>query len=311
MDLRLLMVNMDPTSHFKHLSTRQMIAIPVALAIFFGAVTIVALALDTFPIGRDLKGGTLIMVRELDNVPNVAEVETITENFLGAEADVKITEDPALAVGRFGLDIETDNFLEEDERDNLENILSQQLGISVDMIKAEGMGGVIIGIHREQARNAIIGAVVAMAIIIFIVFRRRIVVGTILLAVGLNAVGVFGCMSLFRVDLSLASIAGLLMLIGYSVDTNILLSTRVLKGVAGEAHERAARAMKTGLMMSGTTLIVLLTLNLFTTVPALDQLSAVLIFAIIIDIFNTWFLNAGILLRHTQKQLRREFHVSI
>ncbi len=305
------MVNMDPTSHFKHLSTRQMIAIPVALAIFFGAVTIVALALDTFPIGRDLKGGTLIMVRELDNVPNVAEVETITENFLGAEADVKITEDPALAVGRFGLDIETDNFLEEDERDNLENILSQQLGISVDMIKAEGMGGVIIGIHREQARNAIIGAVVAMAIIIFIVFRRRIVVGTILLAVGLNAVGVFGCMSLFRVDLSLASIAGLLMLIGYSVDTNILLSTRVLKGVAGEAHERAASAMKTGLMMSGTTLIVLLTLNLFTTVPALDQLSAVLIFAIIIDIFNTWFLNAGILLRHTQKQLRRESYVSI
>ncbi len=308
------MVNMDPTSHFKHLSTRQMIAIPAALAIFLGAVTIATLALDTFPIGRDLKGGTLIMVRGLDNVPNVGEVgevETIAENFLGADADVKITKNPALDTGRFGFDIETDNFLEDDERDNLENILSQHLNISVDMIKAERMGGAIIGIHREQARNAIIGAVVAMAIIIFIVFRRRIVVGTILLAIGLNMIGVLGCMSLFRVDLSLASIAGLLMLIGYSVDTNILLSTRVLKGVTGEAHERAASAMKTGLMMSGTTLIVLLALNLFTTAPALDQLSAVLIFGVVIDIFNTWFLNAGFLLRYTQKRMRMELYVSI
>jgi preprotein translocase subunit SecF len=302
---------MDPTLHFKHLSARQMMVIPVTLAIFMGAVTIAALALDTFPVGRDLRGGTLVMVRGLDNAPNVAEVETIAEIFLGAEADVRITEDRALAVGRFGLDIETDNFLEEDERGEFENILSQQLGISGDMIRAEGMGGALIGIHREQARNAIIGAAVAMAIVIFIVFRHRVTVGAILLTVGLNMVGIFGCMSLFRVDLSLASIAGLLMLIGYSVDTNILLSSRVLKGVTGEAHERAASAMKTGLMMSGTSLIVLLALNLFTTAPALDQLSAVLIFGIVIDVFNTWFLNAGFLLRYMQKRMRREHYVSI
>ena len=295
---------MDPTLHFKRLSTRRMIVIPLVLAAFFGSAVIAALALGAFPLARDFKGGTQVQVRGLENAPDIGGVEIAVENLLGADVDV-------IKVSGFDFDLETDRSLAENERAELENLVIGWLGVGEEKVHAYPMGSEITSIYKGQARNAVIGAVVAMAVIIFIVFRHRFAVGAILLSVGLDMVGVLGCMVLFGIELSLASVAGLLLLIGYAVDTNILLSTRVLKRVGGEAREHAASAMRTGLTMSGTTLLVLVALNLFTTAQALDQLSAVLICGVFVDIFNTWFLNAGLLLWYTQKMARREFYVSV
>jgi len=285
----------------QRLSNRQLIAIPLALAIFLGAATIAALAFDAFPMSTDFRESGLIRVRGLENIPDAGVVETAIENLLGYNADVGIVEN--------GLDIGTNNVI---ENENLvKSMFSSQFGIPENSVTVELRGATITSIYSEQAVKAMIGAFVAMGIIIFIAFRRRITVGAILLAVGLDLLGVFGCMALFRVELSVASVAGLLMLIGYAVDTNILLTTRVLKRVGGEPREQVVDAMRTGLMMSGSSLIPLFALNLLTTAPQLYELTAVLIFGIVIDIFNTWFLNAAIIIRHAERQRRKEYHVSI
>jgi len=271
------------------------------LMIFLGAIAIAAIAFGAFPMSRDFKGGSLMRVRG-ENLP-ASTIELAVENFLGGGADADLIEN--------GLDIRTDNALDDIGKLLVKEMLSEQFGISEDAVTIETMGPTITSIYSEQARNAMIGAFVAMGIIIFIAFRRRITIGAILLAVGLDMLGVFGCMALFGVELSLASVAGLLMLIGYAVDTNILLTTRVLKRVGGEPKEQVVDAMRTGLMMSGSTLIPLFALNLLTTAPQLYQLTAVLIFGIIIDIFNTWFLNAAIISRYAERQRRKEYYVSI
>lgn len=284
----------------QRLSNRQLIAIPLALMIFLGTIAIAAFAFGTFPMSRDFKGGSLIRMRG-ENLP-ASTIELAVTNFLGS-ADVDLIEN--------GLDIRTDNALDDVGKLLVKEMLSEQFGISEDAVTIETMGPTITSIYSEQARNAMIGAFVAMGIIIFIAFRRRISIGSILLAVGLDMLGVFGCMALFGVELSLASIAGLLMLIGYAVDTNILLTTHVLKRVGGEPREQVVDAMRTGLMMSASTLIPLSALNLLTTAPQLYQLTAVLIFGIIIDIFNTWFLNAAIISHYAERQRRKEYHVSV
>lgn len=295
---------MDPTVHLKHLSVRQLIAIPLVLALFFAAAALVL----RVPISRDFKGGTLVQVRELETAPEISSIKGSVEYFLGAQVDTKSTS----YENKFGFDMEADNTdLPENVKAELRNLITTQLVVENEKVHVYNMGSTLTDIYKGQARNAIIGAIVAMAIIIFIAFRRRFTVGAILLTVGLDFIGVFGCMAIFRVPLSLASVAGLLMLIGYSVDTNILLTTRVLRRIAGAAREHTASAMKTGLMMSATTLTVLIALNLFTAAPALDQLSAVLIFGVIVDIVNTWFLNAGMLIWRAQKEVRREIPVSI
>ncbi len=283
----------------QRLTNRQLIVIPLVII----AILTTSLVVLSVPLSTDFRESGLIRVRGLENIPDADAVEIAIENLLGYNVDVDIVAN--------GLDIGTNNALGGNETLLVKSMFLSQFGIPENSVTVELRGATITSIYTEQARNAMIGAFVAMGIIIFIAFRRCVTVGGILLAVGLDMLGVLGCMALFGVELSLASVAGLLMLIGYAVDTNILLTTRVLKRVGGEPREKVVDAMHTGLMMSGSTLIPLFALNLLTTAPQLYQLTAVLIFGIIIDIFNTWFLNSAIIIRHAERQQRKEYHVSI
>ncbi len=283
----------------RRLNNRQLIAIPLAII----SALMISLLVFSVPLSTDFRESGLIRVQGLENIPDADAVEIAIENLLGYNVDVDIVEN--------GLDIGTNNKLGGNETLLVKSMFLSKFGIPENSVTVESRGATITSIYSAQAVKAMIGAFVAMGIIIFIAFRRRITVGAILLAVGLDLLGVLGCMALFRVELSLASVAGLLMLIGYAVDTNILLTTRVLKRVGGEPREQVVDAMHTGLMMSGSTLTPLFALNLLTTAPQLYELTAVLIFGIIIDIFNTWFLNAAIIMRHAERQRRKEYHVSI
>jgi preprotein translocase subunit SecF len=56
--------------------------------------------------------------------------------------------------------------------------------------------------------------------------------------------------------------------------------------------------------------VALVAINVLTTAALLFQLSIVLIFGLVGDVINTWFLNVGVLLRSTERQKRREYYVS-
>ena len=101
--------------------------------------------------------------------------------------------------------------------------------------------------------------------------------------------------NILGIKLSTASVAALLMLIGYSVDSNILLSVRTIKRHEGTVAERISNALKTGMTMSGTTLAVMTVIYLITPSKILQQIAMVLIFGLIFDFINTWFMNSSIL----------------
>jgi preprotein translocase subunit SecF len=95
------------------------------------------------------------------------------------------------------------------------------------------------------------------------------------------------------------------MLIGYSVDSHILLTTNLLRK-KGDLNEKVRTAMKTGLTMTCTTLVAVFamffvssTIHLFSSrfapIPMLRDISLVLLFGLTMDLMNTWLLNAGIL----------------
>ncbi|MDD2615148.1 MAG: preprotein translocase subunit SecF, partial [Methanosarcina sp.] len=101
------------------------------------------------------------------------------------------------------------------------------------------------------------------------------------------------------------TLAALLMLIGYSVDSDILLTNRVIKR-RGMVEEKISRAMHTGITMTTTTLAALavmyivstfsyLVIPSFTQITLLSQISIVLIAGLIADIMNTWLLNTAVL----------------
>jgi preprotein translocase subunit SecF len=164
--------------------------------------------------------------------------------------------------------------------------------------------------YLRGAMWAILFAFIAMFVILLLVFRHKIV-GMMLLCVGLNMVWALGGLALLQFQFSLASLTGFLLMIGFSVDTNILLTTHVLKRVGGEPRERMATAMRTGFTITGTTLATMICINILVTNPAITQLATVLTFGLAGDLFNTWFLNSGALIWYMEHQKKKEYYVSL
>ncbi|MFH1752425.1 MAG: hypothetical protein ABH821_05830 [archaeon] len=156
--------------------------------------------------------------------------------------------------------------------------------------------------------NAMLIGVVGFILIVFVIFFffREIVPSiAILLAAAFDISAAVALMALFNVPLGLTSIPALLMLIGYSVDTDIMLTSRLLKRSAGTAKERAVDAMKTGLTMTFTTMAavsVMLILSFYTQMLVMFFIAAVLLFGLIGDLVSTWFMNTPILLWYVERK---------
>lgn len=145
------------------------------------------------------------------------------------------------------------------------------------------------------------------AIVVFAVFRTVVPSFAVLMGAASDIIIALGAMALFQIPLTLPSFAALLMLIGFSLDTDMLLTIRTLKRGEGTARERAFDTMKTGMTMSLTALVAfgaLFLLALITHIPTYYQISAVAICGLFGDLVATWGMNAVTILWYAEKKER-------
>ncbi len=90
-----------------------------------------------------------------------------------------------------------------------------------------------------QVYYALAFAFLFMSITVFIIFRDFVPSLAVILAALSDIIIAIGGMSLFGIPLSVASVGAILMLIGYSVDTDILLTTRILKRKEGTNYRQS------------------------------------------------------------------------
>ncbi|MDP3563555.1 MAG: protein translocase subunit SecF, partial [Methanoregula sp.] len=150
---------------------------------------------------------------------------------------------------------------------------------------------------QYQAVIALIFSFIGMAVVIFLAFRTFVPAVAVILAAFSDMVMTAAAMNVIGIPLTLGTVAALLMLIGYSVDSDILLTNRVLKR-QGKLNEKLAGAFNTGITMTTTTLAATVALFLVSwlgSVQILMEISAVLLIGLVFDILNTWLTNAGIL----------------
>jgi preprotein translocase subunit SecF len=99
------------------------------------------------------------------------------------------------------------------------------------------------------------------------------------------------------IQISTAGIVAFLMLIGYSVDTDILLTTKAIKREEGSLNKRIFDSFKTGITMTLTSLvavlIALIIIGQFSSI--LSQIFTIMIIGLSFDIFNTWVTNVSII----------------
>jgi len=188
----------------------------------------------------------------------------------------------------------------------LQAALTQKLGLGqdVEFQKREISATLGSASFSSSIFISILGAVMII-IIVFIAFRQLIPSAAIIQAMLFDVLAGLAGMAFLQIPLSLTTLPALLMLIGYSVDTDIMLTSRMLKGKDGTPGERATNSMKTGLTMTGTTLgalIAMIVVSYFYQIEVIYQISVILFFGLIGDMISTWFMNAPILLWWVEKK---------
>ncbi len=155
------------------------------------------------------------------------------------------------------------------------------------------------------AFNVAIASGILIILVIFLFFRKIIPSVAVIAAAIFDVAGALALMAVFGIPLSLSSIPALLMLVGYSVDTDIMLTTRVLQRKEKTPAGRAADSMATGLTMTGTTIAALLSMLVIaymSQIFVIFEIAAVILFGLLADLVSTWLMNAEILLWYVERK---------
>ena len=196
---------------------------------------------------------------------------------------------------RLGYIVDTGDLnIKNDIKTELENLVGASL--NDDNYSVEEVGSSLgEGFYKDMLR-AIVIAFVLMGIVVFIAFRTFIPSMAVILSALLDISATLMVVNLLEIKVSTAGIAAFLLVIGYSVDTDILMTTRVLKQVeGGSTLERLISSAKTGLTMTVTTFVALSVAFLVTNSPVLKQMFLIVLIALIIDVISTYMMNAGLL----------------
>lgn len=155
------------------------------------------------------------------------------------------------------------------------------------------VGPVLGDLFWRQTQIALITAFALMALFVFILFRNPVASSIVILAATADILTTMAILSVLDVKLSLAVLGALLMIIGYSVDTNILLTSSLIKAKKEEIPEKLRASIKTGVTMLMTIMAALLAIFFVSGSFVLEQIALVLIIGTLMDIPTTWLGNAG------------------
>jgi preprotein translocase subunit SecF len=262
-------------------SPQQLVVIPLvlfAISLVVIAFTMLATGMPVTP-GIDFSGGTAVTIITTDSS------EQLQTTFAG----YPLSEISDMNNGKF-LKFGT---MDDARYQSLSQLISEKYpDAKIDQI-GESFGKSL----QSQAALALLISFIGMAIVVFLSFRTFVPSVAVVLSALADMVMTAAVMNIVGITLSLGTTAALLMLIGYSVDSDILLTNRVLKR-QGKLNDKLMGAFHTGMIMTSTTLAAvtaLFVVSWFGSVQILMEISAVLLIGLVADMLNTWLTNVGIL----------------
>jgi len=195
----------------------------------------------------------------------------------------------------FSLMVDLDSIEEESFALVLTEVLEDSFGNNYSIASKSNMSGTIADDFFKTTFKYLIYAFLLMGVVVFLYFKKVVPSISVILSSVFDIIITIGVFNLLQMKLSMAGVAAILMLVGYSVDTNILLTTKLIKEKPKNIQNAIYDAMRTGLKMSLTTIGVIIAVYFVSQAPAIKQIVVILLIGLITDLFSTWFMNAGIL----------------
>lgn len=282
-----LIENLD--SFVKNHNNRQVLMVPAAVFLISLLIIGVMFFSNGAPVklGMEFEGGTMIAMDTQDPVE-------VLENQYSDYPLQDLRKSGGRVTMQFGpMDSEQQIALEDDISSTYSNVEIRQIG----PVYGESL--------QRQALMALLVSFIGMAVVVYLIFRTP-VPSLVVIASAVSDITIaMALMNITGIELSFGTVAALLMIIGYSVDSDILLNNRLLKR-KGNLDEKITRAMHTGVIMTTTTLAAVIMLYLVSTytylivpwvsqVSILSDIAVVLIFGLVADLMNTWLFNTGVL----------------
>ena len=242
--------------------------------------------------GVSLKGGITLTVAD---TKDLGIKDTLEKEFPETDIVMNIIKGST----RTGLIISAD-ITEDSDISRFRDVIEKELGTKDYNI--EIMGASLGESFFYQTIIAIAIAFLFMSIVVFWYFKAFIPSIAVVLSAFSDMLTTVAVTSLLGMKLSTAGIAAFLMLIGYSVDTDILLSTKVLNRKEWSLKKRVKKALDTGLLMSMTTIGAVLAGLFFASSEVLRQIMTILLIGLLSDLIYTWLLNEPILYIYTRRK---------
>ncbi len=274
--------------YYQHLG--KLLIIPILILIVSIIVIAVTFQKTDDIIYKDvsLTGGVSARVE----VPaDIHQVQAVLEEKLGTQVIVK-------ELKEFGSDTPTGFTVEvaEVESPVLENALEEILKVPLteDNFSLEQTGSRLGESFYKQMLTAVLFAFLFMAIVVFVTFRSFIPSVAVVAAAFFDILATIAFLDVIHFPISTAGIAALLLLIGYSIDTDVLLTTRVLKR-EGAVKDQIFSSISTGVTMTMTALVAVLAGLLLTNSDVIREIFLIMLVGLIFDLISTWITNVYII----------------
>lgn len=286
--------------HDKHY--KKLLLIPAAFLIF----SLVYLGIfysqnnDLFLKDISLSGGTSVTINgQLDII---ALENALTEEF--GDADTRIISD--LITGEQLATIVEVSVGTEETKTFLEEYLGYEL--TEENSSFEYSESSFTQDLYKQLMISLALAFLLMTIVVFILFRNLVPSLTVVSCVLIDMIMTIAVVNLLGIKISTGGIIAFLMLIGYSVDTDILLTNRLMKRKDGTTNQKILGAVKTGITMTLTSLfsIIASLLVVKSFSPILTQIFLIISIGLFFDLVNTWVTNVSILKWYVYKKENRK-----
>jgi preprotein translocase subunit SecF len=283
-----------PEVDYTRYTNRQLVAVPLALLAIALLVIVGWYVVTGAPanLGLEFTGGTELRIdapgenprQQIDeafsaspeSVQQVAVDGSFVVTFASGEASTTQLEQEANAAG---FDIRT-----------IDSV-SPSFGTDTGLL---ALGGVVV-------------AFVGMSLLIFAMFRTFVPSIAVVVSAFSDVMIPLAMMNVLGIDLTLGTIAALLMLIGYSVDSDILLNNSVLRR-SGDFYESTYRAMRTGVTMTVTSIAAMAVMTVLAYLFGIQIMSAIgliLVLGLTADLMNTYLLNVSLLRWYVNKGVKR------
>ncbi len=279
---------------------KLLVLIPLIL-LLLGLVQIVSQQITTGSFllkDISLKGGTTLTIYYNETIDINKLKSELEQSFPSEDFNLRVLEERGSQVG-FIVDTSLGGEKLEALTEHIEELTGK---LSEDQISVEIIGSMLSESFFKETLLALLIAFVLMGIVVFAYFRVFIPSVAVILSAFSDIVLTLSVSNLLGLKISTAGLAALLMLIGYSVDTDILLSTHVLRRRDAPLMARIYRAMKTGLTTTSTTLVAVTVALLLSKSDVITEIMRIVFIGLLIDLLNTWMLNAGLLRMFMEKK---------